>query len=329
MAVVHFIGRLVEIVTAVALLYIAFLTYKDERGQIQEVLERAWIFVDDSQKDPDFLRRLIRASAALSLRALRRVFGGRFWSFRFFVPALMFSYASGALVFVLGKNGDRSMVDWGYVGALVCVALGFLPSVFPRTFWSLVPGLIAGFVPILEWVAIGLLSAFGLSEQFGHGSGALAAVLTTFTGIVLVDYLWLVLNERFLRLASIMRSPIVLATGLIVSAGVTVLSFSGLFWGNAWGRYEGDGFFLWARYSMDTFLATRLFLGAMSALVFITMALLLIYKLVAPLLARFVYLLCDYPVFENRKTIGTIGTGLILDAFSGSGWVHWIKGVVA
>jgi hypothetical protein len=323
METVYRIWRVVEIMTAVTLLYIAFLTYKDERGQIQEVLERAWIFIDDSQKDPSFLRRFIRASAALSLRAVERVFGTRFWSFRFFVPVIMFAYGSTVMTFVIRTHasGFSSVL----LAALGLLFLGFLPAIFSGKKWPLVPGFILGFgVPCFAVLGF-LFPVFYETEPL-----VLFALFTSGVGIVLADYAWLVLNKRFLQLATILRSStVVLVLGLLVSAGVTAVSFLDLFWPDSWRPNGGNDLLLWASIATHRFLDSRLFLGTMSALVFIAMALLLIYKLAAPLLARVVYLLYEYPLVDNRKIVGTIGTGLFLDAFSGSGWVHWIKGVVA
>jgi hypothetical protein len=294
-----------------SLLYMGCFLYENEEEKIQNVLEDAWVRIDDSRRAAvSRTVLLLNEVAYLTQRFLQHLFGPVTISKRTLVASLCCSIVSLALLTALvvriglGASPNAGFLAAGGVSLIIlCFGLARLRWFQLTVVWlfgfelSIVAlrFCVAGSIEENNWIYTRLLS-MNLGLMWGIGCDLLfLAVFRRFLG-------WMRTTESSLLLAGVGGS-ILGGTLLIVSPLLFAITTESL-----WGRSARFVVFMAGTLTI----ASNGLIAAIVLAFSLTLLVLTIHRLVWPMIGRPMYALCRLEIFRRRKLLIVIGILLTL-----------------
>ena len=336
----HMFGRALVAVVGCALLYMAFFLYEDERGQIQNRLEKMWMSIDDGAREARgrntaFLREIVRIADS----TFDSIFGSRILSWRSIIVSACYSISSYAISCVAGTLSNESLVSSRLLPVRIAFLLGWLAppvQLFPTHAWksaciAVIFGLLGSLptlIPerrVIAWLAmtgLGIGGAFSLVLHADSGARLSFLMLMALLLAVGSDFLLLSADRKLLRWSlSAPRMRGLLAI-ILVNVLLGLLVLVPQFFLTDLPRKE------WEQMTWTVVLlacSANLFTTFIAFLIVLSATTLVLHRLIWPLVARPIYAASQFEVIRNSKLLGSVGITCLLAAFPDSSFLQRLK----
>ncbi len=303
--------RLLSLLIAVVLLYLALFLYEDENGRLQNRLEEWWIKTHDAHiATVSFHLRFLRGFASFAERGMSVVFGERVISVRALGVSLCFALASANLYQYLNDSG--SPLQNQLLNAFYWLALGIVPSLFDdrvlRLIWMFFLLLLIWNDFLVGWINMATF-AYSIDQPvlIVASLGILAAVsvscIFAFLSIAAIRFL----------IKKVSESGVFLSTAI----WLILISVPGAFFYKPWYALNllplssGESVVILGLAVLYSLIVINSFLFIPSAFFFALSFLLVLHKIIGEFIHRFIYAFQSLEIPKRNKLIFAVAVAML------------------